>query len=150
MKNDYANALKGTVSGEVVRVDDVSPVEHTVKVKISGDIDPSTVKVSRYGKNLIPYPYTIFTNSNEEEITAVVREDGGILLNGTTTKTTYINISDRYLYKFNIDPFSSSNGFIANKYNENIWVAYDCTNRKTFVSIKVGTICENVLFSRSL
>ena len=34
MKNDYANALKGTASGEVVRVDDVSPVEHNPVVKV--------------------------------------------------------------------------------------------------------------------
>ena len=28
LKNDYSNALKGIASGSVVRVDDVSPVEH--------------------------------------------------------------------------------------------------------------------------
>lgn len=30
----FANAIKGTVSGEVIRVDDVSPVDHTVSVKV--------------------------------------------------------------------------------------------------------------------
>ena len=34
IKNSYANALKGNASGEVVRVDDVSPIEHTVEVNV--------------------------------------------------------------------------------------------------------------------
>lgn len=34
--NNVANALKGSESGEVVRVDDVSSIEHTVKTKIGG------------------------------------------------------------------------------------------------------------------
>ncbi len=58
-----ANSLKATASGEVVRVDDVSPLEHTAKVKISGEnIDMTTVTVTRCGKNLLNFtPYT--TNS---------------------------------------------------------------------------------------
>lgn len=36
----YGNALKATASGEVIRVDDVSPIEHTAKAKV-------------YGKNLL-------------------------------------------------------------------------------------------------
>lgn len=34
--NSVANAIKGIVSGSVVRVDDVSPVEHTAKLKVRG------------------------------------------------------------------------------------------------------------------
>lgn len=53
--NESANAIKGNLSGAVVRADDVSPVEHLPKVKIvcPEDVDPSTVKVTRCGKNLI-------------------------------------------------------------------------------------------------
>ena len=36
LKNDYSNALKGVASGAVVRVDDVSPVEHYPVVKVHG------------------------------------------------------------------------------------------------------------------
>lgn len=36
LKNDYSNALKGNASGAVVRVDDVSPVEHYPVVKVHG------------------------------------------------------------------------------------------------------------------
>lgn len=36
IRNSYANAVKGSVSGEVVRVDDVSPLEHDVKCWVHG------------------------------------------------------------------------------------------------------------------
>lgn len=36
LKNDYSNALKGIASGAVVRVDDVSPVEHYPSVYVHG------------------------------------------------------------------------------------------------------------------
>lgn len=42
LKNDYSNALKGNASGAVIRLDDVSPVEHLPVVKV-------------HGKNLIDY-----------------------------------------------------------------------------------------------
>lgn len=31
----FANALKGNASGEIIRIDDISPIEHTVKAKVS-------------------------------------------------------------------------------------------------------------------
>ena len=31
--NAFANSLKGNISGDTVRIDDVSPIEHTVKIK---------------------------------------------------------------------------------------------------------------------
>jgi hypothetical protein len=36
IKNAYAPAIKGNVSGEVIRVDDVSPIEHDVKCWVHG------------------------------------------------------------------------------------------------------------------
>jgi len=36
IKNSYASAIKGNVSGEVIRVDDVSPIEHDAKCFIHG------------------------------------------------------------------------------------------------------------------
>ena len=53
LKNSVANALKGSVSGEAVRVDDVSPLSHDMAVKVGGVEDVSAVKVKKYGKNLI-------------------------------------------------------------------------------------------------
>lgn len=51
----FANALKGSASGELVSITDVSPVEHTVSVQLSSDTitDFSTVKVTVCGKNIL-------------------------------------------------------------------------------------------------
>ena len=48
--NNFANAVKGVANGPVVRIDDVSPIEHTVKINVQGDIENTIV--NRYGKNL--------------------------------------------------------------------------------------------------
>lgn len=36
IRNSYANAIKGTVSGEIVRVEDVSPLEHDLEITVHG------------------------------------------------------------------------------------------------------------------
>lgn len=43
----FASAIKGNVTGNVIKVDDISSVEHDLKVKVDG-----ATRVSRYGKNL--------------------------------------------------------------------------------------------------
>lgn len=47
----YANALKGTASGEIVCLDDISPLSQEVTVSVSADV--GMLKV--YGKNLFDY-----------------------------------------------------------------------------------------------
>ena len=70
--NDYfANALKGTASGVSVRLDDVSPIEHTLGVKVSS-------------KNLIPYPYPV-QGSTINGITYTNNADGSVTAVGTAT-----------------------------------------------------------------
>lgn len=76
IQNSYANAIKGKVSGEIVRVDDVSPLEHDINIKVRG-------------KNLIPYPYSdtnLDTHIKESNgITFTDNGDGSITANGTAT-----------------------------------------------------------------
>lgn len=52
--DSLANAIKGNLTGTVVRADDVSPVEHkpVVKVVCPEGVDPSSVTVKKCGKNL--------------------------------------------------------------------------------------------------
>lgn len=59
LNNIFANALKGSKSGEVISVSDVSPIEHNLSVKLSSDTitDFSSVNVTRYGKNLCDKNY---------------------------------------------------------------------------------------------
>lgn len=66
-----ANAIRGKVSGEVIRVDDVSPMEHYPKIWV-------------HGKNLIPYPYKQSASSDYGG-TFVAQADGGVLASGTPT-----------------------------------------------------------------
>lgn len=71
VKNTFSNAIKGNVSGKIVAMDDVSPVEHKVPVKLRS-------------KNLIPYPY-YDTTKTENGVTFTDNGDGTITLNGTAT-----------------------------------------------------------------
>lgn len=85
MKNDYCNALKGTASGEVVRVDDVSPVEHTAKAWV-------------HGKNLLPYPYTDTTKTNLG-ITFTDNGDGTVRIYGTSTGHAVFNLNKSLVFE---------------------------------------------------
>lgn len=71
VNDNFANALKGTASGVSVRLDDVSPNEHMLGVKVRG-------------KNLIPYPY-YDTTKTQNGITFTVNADGSISFSGTST-----------------------------------------------------------------
>ena len=52
--NTFANALRGSVNGSAVLINDVSPIEHTMNVRVSSEesVDLSSVKVTVLGKNL--------------------------------------------------------------------------------------------------
>lgn len=84
IKNSYAPAVKGNVSGPIVRVDDVSPIEHTVKVKVGSE-------------NLIPYPYdSAEMNANGQAtvngVTFVDNKDGSITASGTVPDGVFANV----------------------------------------------------------
>lgn len=68
----FANAIKGTKSGTVILLDEISPVTHEMGVKVRG-------------KNLIPYPYVTSSGSKINGITWTVNEDGSVTANGTAT-----------------------------------------------------------------
>ena len=80
--NAFANALKGSASGSAVRMDDTSPVEHTigVKVKSKNMLNPtlwSTAKTA-YGVTVQYLP-----------------DEDCFLLNGTTTKTDGVMLAEK-------------------------------------------------------
>lgn len=58
---EKSNALKGKKSGAVIQLSGVSPVEHTLSVKLTGETvsDFSGVKVTKYGKNLLDIPESL-------------------------------------------------------------------------------------------
>ena len=71
-----ANAIKGSASGEIIAVHDVSPLEHTVNVKVQS-------------KNLLPYPFSE-TNITKNGGSFIAQPDGGVVLQGTPTALSSI------------------------------------------------------------
>lgn len=61
--NTFASAIGNFAEGTVVKPDDISSLEHNLKIKLTSDsiTDFSTVKVFRYGKNL--FNPTLFTEA---------------------------------------------------------------------------------------
>ena len=74
IKNEYSNAVKGTLLGAAVAASDVSPNEHDLSVKVSS-------------KNLIPYPYSTGSKTNSG-ITFTVNDDRTITVSGTAESAT--------------------------------------------------------------
>ena len=69
--SNFGSVIKQTVSGEVITANDVSPIEHELKVKVKS-------------KNLLTYPYEQ-TNNSVYNITATANTDGSITINGTSS-----------------------------------------------------------------
>ena len=86
LKQNYANALKGSSHGNSIALKDVSPVPHELKVQTD-----AAATVTKYGKNLLP-PGTASGNVNGpgvvtmNGVTIENTADGSIILNGTPTK----------------------------------------------------------------
>ena len=103
MNTACANALRGSASGEAVRLTDVSPIEHEIKIKLTAESnhsDFSGVTLKRYGKNLLPYPYK---NTNIDYtfngINYKVKSDGTVVLNGTANEQSYFILAGLVLNK---------------------------------------------------
>lgn len=75
VRDAYANAIKNTETGEVVRVDDVSPIEHGVKTKVKS----KNLAVRTSNKDIV----------TADGVTFIVNEDGTVTANGTATSTAY-------------------------------------------------------------
>lgn len=85
----FANALKATASGNVVQVDDVSPNEHYARVKVIGEnIDPTTVTITRCGKNLFDTTKYKTRTNTVNGITVDILDDGCIHVHGTPVDTS--------------------------------------------------------------
>ena len=113
-----ANAIRGKVSGEAIRVEDVSPMEHYPVVKVRG-------------KNLIPFPYRQELASDTGG-TLTVQADGGVLASGTPTG--YVSLS---LYQG--EPLVKSGNAVLSCSGEPSNVS---------LAIAIYDANENVLFSR--
>ena len=86
--NTFANALKGSKSGSAILIDDVSPVEHTMTVKVSSDTvaDLTAVKVTRCGKNLFDISSSRGFENQYKQISNTI--NGNVLSITSTSATT--------------------------------------------------------------
>lgn len=109
INNTFANALKSTKTDKAVAISDMSPIEHDLKVKLSGEIeDFSSVEVSLFGKNLLEYPY-IDTTKTVNGITFTDNGDGTITANGTATADAEFILQDTINAKTKYNPFNYLN-----------------------------------------
>lgn len=84
MNTACANALKGYISGEAIRITDASPNAHNLNVSVTGNniSDITTVTVKNCKKNLLTYPYFQSSHSDNGIVFTVNDEDGTIIANG--------------------------------------------------------------------
>lgn len=81
-KGTVANALKGTASGEVVRVDDVSPIEHTAIARVSG-------------KNLLNTSICTIESQTTNGVTITPNSDGSYTVSGENTTTGFVTFMSK-------------------------------------------------------
>lgn len=128
--NRRADAIIGTKSGTMVSMDDVAE---------SGD-----VFVNLRSKNLIPYPYNLFTEEKTENgITFTPQADGGILLNGTSTDVTWCYISNELpKLGFTVYPWDNK-GYVASELTGG-GLYYD--DGVIWIKIDQGSTYDNYVF----
>ena len=133
---DESKIIEKNVSGAFISVDDVSEIPHKVGCKVSGVDDPTSVKVTRCGKNLIPYPYSQTTQTTNG-ITFTDNGDGSITISGKAEK-------DAYFYLCVVD-FGSDNMWNDSANNNGYYVSgckhffYNKTNKISAIIIPSGT-----------
>lgn len=80
LRTDVSNAFKGTARGEVIRVDDVCPVEHKIQAKVKG-------------KNLYFNNATKTTTIDGTLVCTTTVGASAFTLNGTSTTETSVQVS---------------------------------------------------------
>lgn len=160
--SDVANAIKNTVSGNPIVIDDASPIEHTLDVKVSAN---ETVYVR--GKNLIPFNNKAYNNGKYKAgqtyqisgVSFTIYDDGSVTLKGTSTAPVVIPLIACTEYKTGIHTVTlsgspegaSSKTYCLRLEKENLTGAYgseDYGNGKTIENVDLtGASLSIVVFS---
>ena len=77
IKNSYAPAIKGNASGEIIRVYDVSPIEHDVKCWV-------------HGKNLLNDSKFKIETQTISGVTCTANADGSYTIDGANTSSSFV------------------------------------------------------------
>lgn len=163
-KSTDALKIHGKKIGSVVRIDDAFDAEYA---KVS-----CTASVKKYGRNLLPYPYTD-TTKTANGITFTDNGDGSVTANGTATADTgfmcqnFLNVS---LPKGNYTASGTPSGdsltyYINFAFKHNGATAYDSSDYGNglhfslpdgadkiyiFIRVKSGNTLHNVIFRPQL
>lgn len=95
--NSLSNAVKGKVTGEILRIDDISPIPHSLKISVKSESETELTRVTvrRSGKNLIDY--TQIVNISTSVATLI---DNGFIVEGNYCRIANIPVTpntDYYL-----------------------------------------------------
>ena len=169
-------SLKAEKSGETVRISDACEPEQTADVTLTSDamIDFSAVSVKKYGKNLIPYPYTE-TTKTVNGVTFTDNGDGSITVNGTATANAiyFVRTNSNFTVEKGIYTLSgcptggnkSSYSLGIDVYNDKTWlknffdygegVFVDLTSSvftglPVYIRVVTGTTVNNLVFKPQL
>lgn len=83
ISNSFANALKGTASGKILEIEDISPITHALKVKAESETSLTGVTVRRYGKNQLNFSSV----QKRGDTNAITLLDNGFKVEGRTYVT---------------------------------------------------------------
>ncbi len=109
--NNFANAVKKTVTGNPVVIEDASPISHPIYIKTNTN---DTVYVR--GENLIPFNDKAYNNGKYKAghtyqmdgVNFTINDDGSVTLNGTSTAAVVIPLISCTEYKTGIHTVSLS------------------------------------------
>ncbi len=121
VNKNFANALKGTLSGAIVSANDVSPIQHELKCSVAS-------------KNLIPYPYKT-KSQTINGVNFTVNDDGSVYIVGTATAQAAFPLADIDLGDKSItamNTVATNNGYTISKrlvYNSDTKIVYIVVNK---------------------
>lgn len=144
-KTDFG--YKKSVSGSCLFINDVNSNEKSIDVTLGSDIvtDFSTARINVCNRNLVPFPY-VTTNYNNNGITAVMQDDGGILLNGTSTAEIYLSLWYGTLFYQAVTVWNTVDDFTVSQWlNGDMYVNHDNNTKTTFLYIPSGKTFNNML-----
>jgi hypothetical protein len=95
IKNSYASAIKGNVSGEIIRVDDVSPIEHDVKCFV-------------HGKNLLNNSKFKIETKTQNGVTCTANADGSYTISGANTSSSFTTFGSNRSFNYENEPLIPS------------------------------------------
>lgn len=108
-------------------------------------VDISTATINVCNRNLVPFPYRT-TNYDNNGITAVMQDDGGILLNGTSTAEIYLSLYVGTLFYTTLAVWNTADDFTNSQWlNGAMYVNYDYNTKTTFLYIPSGKTFNNML-----